>query len=167
MPCKSLFSQIVFTQNFTDRMHQLGLSCNKPADDFLKVFPLDKDEFFDYDLVLRTDDRAAELRIVSYDADANLIPNIEMMSRISSFATNVDTADIIIYSLRESMKKFYNATWAMEAEFVPKVELTHFPRATMIAIYREDYGLILNTVFHDHNKNIDSFKLLLSFQVDN
>jgi len=163
----TIVGQVVYTQSFTDKMEQRGLTWNKPSEDFLKVFPLDRDRFFDYDLVLRSDDGDAEIRVLSYDPDANLMPNVEMMARLTTFATNADTADLFIYSLSEHLKHFYNATWVVEAEFVPKEELTHYTKGTMIALYREEYGLILNTIFHDTGKNINAYRLLFSFKNEN
>ncbi len=157
----SLYSQskkVVYTRDFAQKLEKAQADFIRPVEGFYKIKVLDRDEFMKYDLVLRSQDKAFEMRFAIHPNDRLATPQIQCFNLLNSIATNDAHFDIklSLYS-EEQARSDYNAEWAAYADFVPKKSYSDYHYGRLVTIYREGSGLIHQVLLfnqHDREKNI-------------
>lgn len=134
--------QIIYTASFTRKIEKAGIEIYKPVEQWLHVYPLERDSFMSYDLVLQNDVNDFEVRYrIRPDVPRwRNIPNeIEFKRLTSHLATNDPEADIRI-SIQDTSfaRENFNASTCYFAQFIPKQGFTEKPYATLVTLRSDD-----------------------------
>jgi len=132
--------------DFSEKVNRLDLEFFTPVERQMKTKKLLKDDFFEYDLVLRSKNQL-DIRYIlqPFDNQNNrvLYPHIELTRMIASIATNDEEEDILVNGFSGcKAKNDYGADWGLYADFVPKRSFSEFPKARIVSLYKEEKGLV-------------------------
>lgn len=166
--CQSpaMSAQIVYTASFTRKIDKAGIDLYKPVEEWLHVYPLDRDSFMTYDLVLQNDinDFEVRYRIRQDKGKWRRIPNeIEFKRLLSSVATNDPEASIRVYIPDSTFaREHFNAASCHFADFIPKIGYSEKPFATLISLYSDDnVGIDIVLLHYDPDYDpMESFRNL-------
>jgi hypothetical protein len=164
-----LKAQLIYTQQFTDKLETLDLFFYEPTDNWLHLLPVKKDSIFNYDLMLISEENDVDVRIilntVAEKPDLLKFPHVEFTRILSNVATNDPEADILVSQLSgDTIKDAFNADWALMADFMPKKWISHLPFGRLYSLYKEDKG-IASIIILTESQNIDAiYTRLISFK---
>ena len=161
-------SQLIYTRAFTDKIQKLGLNFYEPTENWLHLQPSKEDAYFQYDLILFSDDGELDIRFILQDVEDDptilQFPHIEFTRTLVNLSTNKQEEDIVISQLPDSIvHDYFNADWALMADMIPKKEITNKKFGRAYAIFKEDRGFAVLIIFSNQS-NIDQvFERMLSF----
>ncbi|MBX2817242.1 MAG: hypothetical protein KTR24_14635 [Saprospiraceae bacterium] len=158
--------QIIYTRSFALELEAAGADFISPVEGFYKIKMLKADRHLEYDLVLRSEDKAFEMRFDVKPDYQLAVPHIHCFNLLNSIAVNEEHFDIELnlFSPEESQKR-YHADWSAYADFVPKRRFSDFHYGRLVTIYREDRGLIHQILlFNEHNREKDLRMHTISFK---
>ena len=135
-------NEIVYTASFTKKIEKAHIDIYEPVESWLHVYPLDKDEYMHYDLVLQNDRNDFEVRYRIRPEKGrwkNVPQNMEVQRIITSIATNDPDANIRILKPEPSFfMETFNASDGIIAYFVPKLTYSEKRYGALISL--EDPG---------------------------
>jgi hypothetical protein len=154
----SLPAQLVYTASFTRKIEKAGIDLYKPVEQWLHVYPLDKDSFMTYDLVLQNDinDFEVRYRLRPDKGKWRNTPNeIEFKRLLSSLPTNDLEASIRTYFPDSTFARDnYNAASCYFADFIPKASYTEKPYATLVCL-RSDQNVSVDIILLHYDPEYD------------
>ncbi|MDH3244651.1 MAG: hypothetical protein OEM26_08560 [Saprospiraceae bacterium] len=166
MVSTSLPAQIIYSHNFTKKLHRAGIDFVEPVEGFYKVRLLKKDDLLKYDMVIQSKEKDLEMRFVldpKYKLD---VPHLSFFNLATSLATNEQRFNIKlnVYPPSEA-KSLYGADWAAYSDFIPKRTLTDKYYARLISIFREGLGMAHQIIlFNRHEREVDVRSHTISFR---
>lgn len=128
---------ITYTSSFQRNLDVCGLELLQPTEG--RLFPNGKlkDDLAKYDIILESEDRSMEMRVIITLPEQNKleVPHIPFMNLISTFATN-DTSALIHLRPIDATRLAENlyADSGYTADFIPKSQLTSNTKAHMSQI---------------------------------
>jgi hypothetical protein len=164
-----LQAQLVYTQQFTDKLEALDLYFYEPTDNWLHLLPVKKDSIFNYDLMLISEENDVDVRIIlnTIDEKPDLLkfPHVEFTRILTNVATNDPEADILVSQLSgATIKDAFNADWALMADFIPKKWLSLLAFGRLYSLYKDDKGIASIIILTD-SEDIDAiYTRLISFK---
>jgi len=139
-----IFAQIQYTKSFTDKLNKANLLFYKPADTWFHLIPMEEDDFFEYDLVIESDDGDIEMRYMIHpwkERDEDEIPHILAMNVAMEAASNDEKHLLKISPIDNvELKNTYNADWGMIVNFKPKSSLSNKQYGRLLALFSENKG---------------------------
>lgn len=144
---------------FQEKMEKMGVELFLPIESRIKQKKLVKDDFLEYDLVLKSK-RNFEIRYFLYpenQVEGTPPPQVELTRTLASIATNDEEENIRMTSLshREAKRRF-GADWAIYADFVPKQSFSDFAIGRIVSLFKEGRGY-LNCIILYKKDNLDAF----------
>ena len=159
--CNSdLLSQedLIYTKGFTKTLEYHNLEFFKPTEQWLRPTGLTEDEFFEYDMVLRSEDDY-EMRIMIREEPKGIVrpPFVEVNRILASAATNELFGSIVVTSLDENYANVhYGSEWGIYADFYPKTTLAQgFKKGHLISFYTSGRALVTCLIFY--NDRLDPY----------
>ena len=153
-------SNAIFPQSIQQKADNMGIEFFYPIESRIKHKRNVKDNFLNYDLILKSKNRF-EIRysLIPFD-DPNyksIHPHVEITRIIASIATNDENENIrmTVLSHEEAAIKF-NADWGLYADFVPKDAFSKFKIGRIVSLYKEGRGY-LNCIVLYKKDNLDRF----------
>ena len=138
--------QLVFTRDFTEKMHRANLKFVEPVELWLHVYPLDGDAFMRYDLVLQNDRNDFEMRFrlrFPEGTRADVPQNVEASRLLASISSNTDGSEIQMEIPDTAFwQAHFNAHDGMIAHFVPKADFSEKSYGTLISILSLDSVIV-------------------------
>ena len=133
---------IQFTHSFDLKLMIYDLEFFSPVERWLKITPLEEDDYLDYDLVLHSPP-GIEMRIDIDSDHSRYVPTVEFQRALSSIATNDDDVlmEVTKHSTRYARNQF-SADLAMTADFVPKRSFSNYPYGRLLSFYKEGRGMV-------------------------
>jgi hypothetical protein len=146
--------------DFTEKVERLELEFFTPVERRIKTKKLLKDDFLEYDLVLRSRNQL-EIRYIlqPFDNQQNTVlhPHVELTRMVASVASNDEEEEILINAFSGSeAKREYGADWGLFADFVPKRSFSGFPKARIMSLYKEEKGLV-NCIILYKTEDLEGF----------
>lgn len=132
---------IIFTKSFTNALDQAGLEFYNPAETWLRIRPIRKDSFMQYNLILHNDPDDLELRIrINGTKRKGEVPaHVEFARLIASISSNLEEDSIkMFFSTGSFFKENYDADWGRIADFKPKKSYSDKPYGRIISLFKED-----------------------------
>ena len=154
MPLFAQTNPIQYTASFTKTINKYGLEVYEPVEQWLHVYPLEKDDFMKYDLVLQNDinDFEVRYRIRPYRGKWKRIPQaIEINRLVTSISSNEEGAEIYMafpdstYAHQE-----FNAASCHIARFSPKLSFSEKPFGSILSIQARD-GTCVDVIVLTYN----------------
>jgi len=150
--------QIVYTSSFTRKIDKAGIELYTPVEEWLHVYPLDRDSFMSYDLVLQNDinDFEVRYRIRPDNSRWRKIPNeLEFKRLLSHIATNDTEANIHVMIADSSFaREHFDASTCRFVHFTPKAGYSEKPYATLITL-KSDYDVAIDIILLHYNPTYD------------
>lgn len=129
---------IVYTASFTKKIQKAYLDVYEPVESWLHVYPMSRDSFMRYDLVLQNDRNDFEVRYrirLERGRWKNTPQFVEFQRVLSSIATNDPEADIRLLKPEKAFfEEAFNATDGAIAYFTPKFSFSEKAHGALISI---------------------------------
>ena len=158
---------LIYTQTFTNLIKQEKLVFDKP-DGWFKVFPLEEDEFLDYDLVLRSEQTGMDIRYVVYPHghQSRNYPDFDFAKTMASIASNEEHHLLFVRGLDSTLlKNEYHAEWGALATFTPKPNFSEKERGKILSLHHSTKGsLLIIFLFDGSSEQANPYLKTLFFQ---
>ena len=157
--------QIHYSHRFTKKLKKAHLNFIEPVEGFYKIRLPKKDEYLKYDLVLRSEEKAFEMRFHIDPAPTMAFPHMACFNLANSLATNDQHFNLEMQIFeQDNAHELFTADWAAYVDFIPKRSLTDKHYARLLTLFREEYGLVhLLLLFDHHGREKDLRLYTLSF----
>jgi len=144
------------------RLSEMDLFIYSPVESSYQSFKNGNTNYFSYDIKLRSKENKQEIFVIlkSVEMLQNLAntPHVEFTRLIAGIATNDQDESIVVTSFSDDKLDFYNATWASEANFVLKPNISKYRKAKLLSIYKEGKGLA--SILYCYNEIPDLIRLV-------
>ncbi len=155
----------LYTKKFSRLLERHNLEFYLPVERWMKLSPLQEDEYLRYDAVFHSPPNVEVRLIIDKDTDL-LFPNVEIVKLISHITTNEEDTFIEITEYPSKMsKERYGADFVLYADFQPKQTLTSLPYGRLLCLYREGGSLVKYIILYDGQLD-PFFKLPIRFSED-
>ncbi len=158
--------RLLFSQAFTHKCRHFDLDFLSPIESVWLPTGLNRDDFLKYDLAL-TNQQGVEIRVIMDELDprASRSPNVRFSTVLSTLATNDQDSDITVNMFTsDQAERFYNASWAALAEFIPKKGLTDKPKGLLQCIYLPGRAQVFVIVLFDTETLPTAYSRLMMFK---
>ena len=166
-PCaaaQNMDDPIVYTASFTKKIEKIHLDVYEPVESWLHVYPMSRDSFMRYDLVLQNDRNDFEVRYRIRPERGrwkNTPQFVEFQRVLSSIATNDPEADIRLLKPDQAFfEEAFNATDGSIAYFTPKFSFSEKTHGALISITDAGNAAVDIVILY----NEDEYDALRSFR---
>jgi len=159
---------VIHTKTFTQQLDEFQLLYYEPVEGWLHPVPAKKEPHARFDIILESSSDDVEIRYkfktVNDPNHLSYHPQFDMYQFIAHLASNNPEQDITIRDMvADSVAQIFHADWGLVSDFVPKASFSSKQKARMLALYKEDKGLIYSIVCYDEEVPA-YFQLPISFR---
>jgi hypothetical protein len=144
---------------FREKLQLMQLDLFLPVDSDYRLLAgnKDKDDFQPCDLAMRSRKEKMEIRYLAYpwrEEDlAVQFPHILAMRTVTHVATNEEDVPITLLSLGAEELQTFHADWGAEYIFTPKPEFSKTRYAKLLALFKEERGVLMIFFLFDDPDN--------------
>ncbi len=158
---------LIYTQAFTNLIEHERLVFEKP-EGWFKVFPLEHDEFLDYDLVLRSEKTGMDIRFIVYPHghQSTTYPDFDFAKTMATIASNEEHHLLFVKGLDATeLREEYHAQWGALATFTPKPNFSDKERGKILSLHHSEKGsLLVIFLFDGSSEQANPYLKTLLFQ---
>lgn len=164
----NLNAQIELPELFSTQLKQLNADIFRPLDAGYKTISITGEDYVPAQFAIYSRQEKMEIRYyartyqeLGYFADS---PHVDASRIVMNTATNYGELATTVHSFAPEDRKALGADWAKLFTFKPKTGFSQTEYAQMIAIYKENVGIIyIFLLFNDAPETLDSRQVAARF----
>ena len=136
------FTQINYSDSFAQKLEDGQLVFVSPVEGKYKDLLVEKNDFFNYDLAIKSRKENLEIRYaiqtLRIDNPIHQVPQTTAIQAISNVATNSQETVITVHNIKQTdLENQFNAEWGTVAYFTPKAQFSNKKHCKMILLHSE------------------------------